>query len=302
MSEPAAAALGYYASQSRVTDPGSPGALLADMSGDVADLRDVARGLVIHYRAQRALIAAERLPEIDTRYADAMLSRLHELRAGPLTEPRAPDERLVGCCRDFTVLLVAIARANRLPARARVGFASYFEPGLMIDHVVAEVWDDRAGRWRLIDAQLADDHLDPTDGAGLDPLDLARDRFMVAGEAWRRCRAGTADPDRFLVGSDVEHPQTRGWPYLRHNLVHDLAALNKVEMLLWDGWGLADRPTADDADLALLDRVAGATATPDPDLDELRGLYEEHSQLRVPSTVVSYSPLTGQPRAVTLRS
>jgi hypothetical protein len=31
----------------------------------------------------------------------------------------------------------------------RVGFAAYFRPGSLIDHVAAEAWDEAAGRWRL---------------------------------------------------------------------------------------------------------------------------------------------------------
>jgi hypothetical protein len=48
--------------------------------------------------------------------------------------------------------------------------------------------------------------------------------------------------------------------------VHDLAALNKVEVLCWDGWGLADREAGDDVlaeDAALLDRVAALTLAAD---------------------------------------
>ncbi len=274
--------------------------MLARVTGDLAELRRVARGLVIHYRVERALIADDRLDEIDTRYAEAMLSRLLELHDGALSETRPPGERLVGCCRDFTVLFVALARAHGLPARARVGFAGYFVPGVMIDHVVAEVWDDGIKRWRRIDAELADDHADPTDGARLDPLDLGRDRFLDGGTAWHRCRAGVSDPATFMVDPGLDLDATRGWPYLRHNLVHDLAALNKAEMLLWDGWGLADEATATDADVELLDRVAAATANADPNLAELRGLYEAQPALRVPPEVTSYDPLGGPPRQVVL--
>jgi hypothetical protein len=58
----------------------------------------------------------------------------------------------------------------------------------------------------------------------MDPLDVPRDRFLVAGEAWQACRNNEADPETFLVDPGLDIPQTRGWPYLSHNLVHDLAA------------------------------------------------------------------------------
>ena len=100
-------------------------------------------------------------------------------------------------------------------------------------------------------------------------------------------------------GLDVE--DTRGWPYLRHNLVHDLAALNKLEMILWDGWGLIQQEGVSGTDLALLDEVAELTRTPDDaGSDALRRVYEDDARLRVPSEVTSYSPASEGPIRVAL--
>ena len=282
-----------YATQSSVTDPGAMAERMAGLPGDLADLQRVVRQLVIHYRAEDPLshgIPEERMAEINTRYADTMVSRLLEIKDVPLESSRAPKERLVGCCRDFTVLYVAAARSRGVAARARIGFATYFVPGWNVDHEVAEVWDESEGRWRLVDAELGDQHVDPNDGARVDPLDVPRDRFLVGGEAWRQCRAGDADPETFVVAPELEIPDIRSWPYLAHNVVHDLAALNKVEMILWDSWGLIEQGRLGDDDLELLDRVASVTASEDPDLEDLRRLYETPS-LRVPATVRSYDPL-----------
>jgi hypothetical protein len=290
-------------SQSPVTAPGGMARQLTDLPTELAALQRSARGLVIHYRAENPLahgIPEERLAEIDSRYAETMLDRLAELDDRPLGQRRAPSERLVGCCRDFTVLFLSMARELGIPSRARVGFATYFVPGFNLDHEVAEVWDADARRWRLIDAELDDDHVDPNDGERIDPLDVPRDRFLVAGTAWQLCRAGEADAETFVVSPELEIEMTRGWPYLRHNLVHDLAALNKVEMLLWDSWGLIEQADVSDRDLELLDRLAASTASADPDLLELRRLYADEPGLRVPGTVTSYSPLTGEPREIAI--
>jgi transglutaminase-like putative cysteine protease len=67
-----------------------------------------------------------------------MLARLTALDPGPLTAPRPPERRLVGCCRDFTVLLCTLARHQGIPVRARVGFARYFSPGFHVDHEIVE--------------------------------------------------------------------------------------------------------------------------------------------------------------------
>lgn len=192
----------FYAEQSNVTRPGAMAGWLADLPTDVPALRRVALNLVIHYRADDPIghgIPPERMAEIHTRYAEPMLERLAALKDGSLVAERAPVERLVGCCRDFTVLFLTLLRHQGIPARGRVGFASYFVPGWNLDHEVAEVWDGDEGRWRLIDAELADVHVDATDGAALPALDLPRDRFILASDAWAACRAGEADPARFLV-------------------------------------------------------------------------------------------------------
>jgi transglutaminase-like putative cysteine protease len=100
----------------------------------------VVQGLVIHYREGERFgyaIPEERLPEVDTRYAQRMLARILAMDNSPLTEQRPPERRLVGCCRDFTVLFLALARHVGVPARARVGFASYFDPSFNYDHEVA---------------------------------------------------------------------------------------------------------------------------------------------------------------------
>jgi Transglutaminase-like superfamily len=294
--------LDYYAGQSAVTDPGQASSQLTGIPTDIAGLHRAAHGLVIHYRAEDPVgqgIPAARMAEIDSRHAETMLDRLAALADQPLTEQREPQERLVGCCRDFTVLFLAMARSLAVPARARVGFGSYFVCDYKLDHELAEVWDSAENRWRLLDANIGAGYRDPNDGATIDPLDVPRDRFLVAGAAWQRCRRDEDDPASFVVSPQLELPDTRGWPYLRHNVVHDLAALNKTEMLLWDGWGLAEQPEVGDDELALLDRLAALTAAADPPLADLRRLFREEA-LRVPPVVTSWNPLTGEPRTVAL--
>ena len=293
----------HYARQSRVTDPGRFTDRVMGIPGSLTAMRTAARQLVFHYRAGGDYaangIAPERITEIDTRYAEDMLARIFELSDRPLTAERAPRERLVGCCRDFTVLFLAIARAHGVPARARVGFGSYFVPGWLLDHVVAEVWDADDQRWRLVDAELADDHIDPADGTRLDPEDLTASRFVTGPAAWLACRSGSADPDRHAVDPGLDIPATRGWPHIRHNLIHDLAALAGHEMVLWDNWGWTEL----DGDLtreqlAVLDELAAATsrnATP----EQINAFYER-AGLRVPAQVTSYSPAHEAPLWVTV--
>jgi hypothetical protein len=299
-------ALAYYASHSLFSDPGELATMLDAVPADFRAMKEAVYPLVFHYMgggdwAENG-IAQDRREEIDLRYAGQMLGRLRELSDKPLGEFRRPHERMVGCCRDFALLYVALARHKGIPARSRVGFASYFMAEWNMDHVVAEVWDAREQRWRLIDAELGDGHIDPTDGAVLEPLNVPRDRFIVAPDAWLRCREGRHDAARYLVSPFVEIPELRGWPYLLHNLVLDLATLNKREMVLWDDWGIsAEWETITDEQRSMLDETARTMLLPDVALDELHRLYDR-DEFRVPETVISYtSAVENPPVEVTLR-
>jgi hypothetical protein len=115
-----------------------------------------------------------------------------------------------------------------------------------------------------------------------DLTDVPRDQFLVAGEAWRRIRAGEADPAKFGLSQLKE---AGDW-WIAANLMRDGAALLNLELLPWDCWGAM--PTPDDPigdQLAgLLDRLAELTLAPDENLAALRLLYADE-RLRVPATV-----------------
>ena len=294
--------LDHFRSHSRFTDPGRVDAALAGAPTTVAGIRALVSRLVFHYRASgdptRLGFAPERLHEIDLRYADDMLARLAELDAELLNAERAATDRILGCCRDYTVLFVALARRLGIPARARVGFSDYFVEGWYLDHVVAEVWDADEQRWRLVDSQFADGDI----AVPFSFDDVPRDRFLTGADAWIACRSGELDPERFVVAPDLMVPDLRAWPYLLHNLVFDLAALNKQEMILWEIWGVLESLEAADAPLAEdLDVIAARLADPAVTPAELAALYDD-DRFRVPAEVVNFSPLDGGTRPVRLRT
>ena len=186
---------GFWALQSLVTDPGPAAAAIDRLPSDVGTLRAASQQLVFHFWADGDWaengIAPERISEIDTRYAAAMFARLSELADLPLSAARKPRQRLVGCCRDFTVLFVAMAR----------------------------------------------------------------------------------------------------------HLVHDLAALNKAEMLLHEAWGVDLRTPPGPGELPVLDELATLTGQPSPPLADLRSAYRR-PEFVVPDTVTSYSPTRNRVPAV----
>ncbi len=71
-----------------------------------------------------------------------MLKRIFEINSNPLTIPRNPKQRLVGMCRDYSLLLVSLLRYRGFEARMRAGFANYFESELTYeDHWLVEYYD-----------------------------------------------------------------------------------------------------------------------------------------------------------------
>jgi len=297
----------YWASQSPVTDPGAAAAAIDALPGDLAALREASSQLMFHFQTGGDFaengVPAGRMAEINTRYADAMLGLIVQRGDPALERHRPPSERMVGCCRDATVLFLALARAKGIPARARVGAGAYLVPGWLCEHVVAEVWDEAEARWRLVDPQMDAAWTPEVNGLPVDWLDLTPDQFVTGPRAWQAARDGTCDPERHVVFPDLDVPGTRGWPEIAHNVIHDLAALNKTEMLLWDGWGMLVTPAwmtpgpVPQPDAAMLDEVCAATADPAVSPDVVAALGARDG-LRVPETVTRFDPNGATPQQV----
>ncbi len=283
-------ALDFYASPGPMTEPGPMAALLNDLPRDVGELVRVVQGLMIHifWAGRYGLELDEaRQSEVQIRPLAAKLERIVELDPRPLAEARQPDKRLVGNCRDFTLLLAGLLRHQGVPARARCGFGRYFEPNHYEDHWVGEYWNAAEGRWVLVDAQM-----DALQSGVLqlpfDPLDVPRDQFISGGRAWQLCRAGQADPDTFGI-----HDMSGLW-FVRGNLVRDVAALNKMELLPWDSWGLVYAEGGDEAlsadEWTALDQMAMLSGGDAADFDTIRRLYETSNYWRVPPIITTFTP------------
>lgn len=247
---------------------------------DVAVVARTIQGLLIQeglVGAYGVSLPAERLAEKQLHSAVAILARAMSLDSQAIFSPRAPERRVVGVCRHFATLFVAIMRQKGVPARARCGFANYFVPGKHVDHWVGEYWNAMEGRWVLVDVQI-DDRQRELFQVTFDRLDVPRDRFLVAGDAWRACRNG-ADPMTFGVAG------TEMWGLVEvyGDLFQDLAALQNVELLPWGWYGLATDKSGI-GETALIDRLAGISSSANAQaLGELRSMIAEDGRLRPPS-------------------
>ncbi|GGQ56840.1 transglutaminase domain-containing protein [Couchioplanes azureus] len=274
-----------YTRQSAYSDPGEHAGLLAELPADVPALGAAVRNLIVHYRGSGIDFPPERLKEIDSRWADRMLA--HDQRRFPgslLTPHRAPEDRVVGCCRDFTLLTVAALRLHGVPARSRVGFADYLDAEFRFDHVVTEWWE--GSRWRAADTQL-----DPAWGLRVDPLDvpLGAGGLMPASRVWTAYRRGDLDPGRYGVHPDS--PIGGAW-FIRNYVLHEAAHRYGDELLLWDLYGAMSQEL--DGDLGLIDEVARLLVAADSGDDaadrELARWYAADPRLHPGTTVESFSP------------
>lgn len=283
---PSREVLAFYAAPGAMTGGGDHEAALAALPDDVADLACIVQGLALHEFTASSMhgvdIASERQFESHIRMVPQMLDRLSALDDRPLQQARAPTARLVGVCHHFALLLLAMLRAKRIPARARWGFGTWFNPPFFEDHVLCEVWNREQARWVLVDAQL-DEAWQRQPAVDFDVLDVPRDRFIVAADAWMGCREERADAARFGIFKG----ELRGLWFIAGNLLKDAAALVKNETLPWDVFGAMPTPgsSLDAKALAFFDRLAQLTAAPDEALPELRRLGQTDDRVRVPPVV-----------------
>jgi hypothetical protein len=281
-------AIEFYSRPAVMTSAGRYAALLRDLPSDIAGLAAVAQGLLIHeFWAQHygvTLSEADRA-SVHIRPVEEMLAQITARDGRPLRVAREPAARLAINCRHFTVLMTAMLRAQGTPARARCGFGGYFTPAFFEDHWVCEYWNAGQQRWVLVDAQLDDRQRRWLD-LEFDVTDVPRDRFLVAGQAWARCRSGQADPAAFGLSSIGE---AGDW-WIAGNLMRDAAALLNIELLPWDTWGAMPDPASgiDDDLAALFDRLATLTLEPGQGLAELRRLGQDDERLRVPPSVHNF--------------
>jgi hypothetical protein len=274
---------------------------------DIGRLCEVIHGLLIHEadgNMFNVVHIPSRLREINLRSSSKLLQRIFELDDSPLTIARPPKKRLIATCREFGLLLVAMCRCLDIPARLRVGFTkyAYVEPDIMADHIAAEFWHERFNRWVKVDARISSYHTENKIFAvDFDLCDIPDKDFISAGKIWLDCRSGKIDSKKCGFGKKL---QFNGLWYVRNCLIHDLAALNKFEMLAWDTWGymLFDDPPCTDPknpkQLKDIDQLATVLKTNAFTLDDLHRLWS-NPNFKVPSIVISYDRYSG-PQAVEL--
>lgn len=283
-----------YARHSAYSDPGAYAHRLDELPDGIAEITEAVRNVVIHYRSGVEL-PAERAGDIDSRWVERILATDQQRHPEPLSEQREDAEKVGGCCRDYSLMTVAALRQKGVPARSRVGFATYFFEGFRVDHVLAEIWD--GGRWRFVDSQLAPAPMWPMDTQDV-PLTMGADPgdkplFYTAAQAWAAYRRGEVDPMTFGVHPDLPH--LCGVGFMAGEVAIELTHRMRDELLLWDLHGaVGEEGDVSEETKAYIDGIADLMLRADTGdaaaEAELRRRYESDSRLRPGDTVVCASP------------
>jgi len=97
------------------------------------------------------------------------------------------------------------------------------------------------------------------------------------------CRTGQADPEKFGIFD------MKGLWFVRGDLVRDFLALNNIEILPWDAYGIIAKHDnqINEVDFNLLDRMAGLCLNPRNSFSGLRALFTDSVDLRPPPSILN---------------
>ncbi len=237
--------LNFYKEQSLFTEPGKYNEVLDQLPSDMETLVKTVQNIVIHQFwivnedhygfGPKQLLALGRDPNKEINYlnVEQILDKYFEINPASLSVEREPIQKVVGNCRDFTLLLVSLLRHKNIAARSRSGVATYFIEGHFEDHFVCEYYNEESQSWTLVDAQL-DELMMKKLSIDFDPLCVPSDQFLNAAQSYDSAKEN-GNPNDFGIDEYI------GQKFIHYKVFSDLAHLAKFEILPWEGWGIGDR-------------------------------------------------------------
>lgn len=255
--------------------------LVTNIPKDIKTIVSYVQNILLHQHWSKAYgveLSEERRKEPWIRSFEEKLIFLNKLGYKHVSDKKEVQNRMIGICRDFSVVAAALCREAGIPARARCGFATYFEKGKYIDHWVLEYWKEDEKRWVMVDAQI--DELQKNKlNLPFDTLDVSEEYFITGPRAWLMCREGKLKPELFGIF------QWWGYCYLACNLLLDVNSLLKKPMQPWDSWeGYKSLPIEQwtEGDYEAMDEVSRFALKVDDNFDGLYKYVKTNGKIEVP--------------------
>jgi len=270
--------LEYYKAHSTMTNPGKYAYLYDKLPETLPELCRVVQELLLHiFHTGRygVSLSKERKKEIRVRKVADMLQSIVNLSDQALNRPRDAKKRMISHCRDYAVLMCSFLRHQGIPARVRVGFATYFIPESHQSHWICEYWCQSKKEWIKVDAQL-DDIQARFYKIDFDPLNVPADRFLYAGIEYQLIQKNSDDSHH------LNAQKSQDSFCVRRCLIQDLMALNKMEVEVWDVTSFMDIDVHPNSEIAqLLHRIAEISTSPRDRLSELQTIYQKYDGLQM---------------------
>jgi len=277
----------FFTSQSIYSDPGKWIDKYDKLPDKIDDLVKFVQNIIIHQFwisnpenygiTPKSLIESGRKPneEINLLTVEKILSKYFELNDSGFDVSRKPEEQVVGNCRDFTLMLVSFLRQKGIASRSRSGVAKYFIPNHYEDHFVCEYYNESEKRWIRVDAQLDQLMIDKCD-MKFDVLDVPHDEFLDAAESMVQVRID-GKPEQYGIN------EYKGQKYLNYKLFSDIAHMNKLEILPWEGWGIGNRAASENLegdDQKVLDMIENTLK--EQNVTKIQELFANDSNFVIP--------------------
>lgn len=222
--------------------------------------------------------------DLSLRSVHEKLNCLQKLNSDDLQQERVDQEKILGNCRDTSLLLCAFLRYQGIPARVRSGFATFFSKKKKFDHWLCEYWTEEQQRWVKVDTWMYQIIRNKhrlnfifrflLNRLKYNPLDVESKDFLSGSEAWLNCYAKGGNPKQY---GTYEKELNGDW-FVRDNMLRDLFCLNKTELLPWDTkeiQGGRERPVLNEH-ISELTQLAELLSTPDGNFSDISAYYKTH--------------------------
>lgn len=208
------------------------------------------------------------------------LSMLAELirRNKEYTVKRKSQEKIFVTCRGQALLLAAILKAKKIPARVRSGFAKYpSNSAIYLDHWVTEYYNESEKRWILVDADCC-----CNEGLDFNIYDIPKDKFKMPASIWLEFGQNKLDVSEIghaCFGKDAKEQMkilTTALFYDFHCLMNDeIIYLHYPKYLINQDFELTD------SDLLELDELARLMLEPEENFKSLREIWNNKDKFRI---------------------
>lgn len=213
--------------------------------------------------------------------AIGMLAEL--LRRNPnFTIERKIEDKIHVCCRETSILLIAILKAKNISARARCGFTHFVsEIDGAGDHWLVEYYDELSKRWVLVDPTMCYDE-ETLEYFKIDYslIDMPRNKFNFAAEAYLGLRNGKYKTKDIYCFSK---PKTFGIKAAINELFYDFHSLMNDEILFCQSpkYLKDSNYELSDEEYTELDKLARLMLEPDKNFETLKYIWENNEKFRI---------------------